>query len=182
PVRLGPQGPDRPDQVRRTRSRRASACPAPRARVRARAPARAPETSPRSVVEVLRREPKVVMNADPVVDLLSLLDWKRRIAELYAQIVAAPDGHEAWALWQQTRARLFCEHPQSPVPEAERRDYRGPHVFDYDPAWRLIGSVEATQGGQLELPSSDGGVMVFRRFGFVHLLYAGRQLRLEIYW
>jgi uncharacterized protein (DUF1684 family) len=122
------------------------------------------------------------VNADPVADLLSLLDWKRQIAKLYAQIVAAPDGREAWTLWQQTRARLFREHPQSPVPEAERRDYLGPHVFDYDPAWRLVGSVEAAEGGRLELPSSDGGVMVFRRFGFVRFLYAGAQLRLEIYW
>jgi len=122
------------------------------------------------------------VNKDPVADLFSLLDWKRRIAELYAQIMAAPDHREAWVLWQQTRARLFRKHPQSPVPEADRHDYRGPHVFDYDPAWCLVGSVEAAEGARLELPSSDGGVMVFRRFGFVHLLYAGSQLTLEIYW
>lgn len=121
-------------------------------------------------------------NADPVADLLSLLDWKRRIGELYAQIRAAPDSRDAWTLWQQTRARLFREHPQSPVPQAERRDYHGPHVFDYDSAWRLVGSVEHSEGGRLELPSSDGGGMVFRRFGFVHALYARTPLSLEIYW
>ena len=122
------------------------------------------------------------MNADPVADLLSLLDWKRRIGELYAQIRAASDSRKAWTLWQQTRARLFREHPQSPVPSAERRDYRGPQVFDYDPGWRLVGSVDAAEGGRLELPSSDGGVMVFRRFGFVRFHYQGTQLSLEIYW
>lgn len=121
------------------------------------------------------------MNADPVADLLSLLDWKRRVAELYAQIATAPDGRDAWGLWRQTRASLFREHPQSPVPEAQRHDYRGPYVFDYDPAWRLAGSVEAAEGGRLELPSSDGGVMVFRRFGFVHFFHAGSELMLEIY-
>jgi uncharacterized protein len=122
------------------------------------------------------------VNADPVADLLSLLDWKRRIAELYTQIVATPDARAAWTLWQQTRGRLFREHPQSPVPLAERGDYRGPHVFDYDPDWRLVGSVEVAEGGRIELSSSDGAGMVFRRFGFVHVLYAGSQLRLEIYW
>lgn len=122
------------------------------------------------------------MNADPIADLLSLLDWKSRIAELYAQIRAAPDGRDGWTRWQKARTRLFREHPQSPVREAERPGYGGPYVFDYDPAWRLLGSVEEAEGGRLELPSSDGGVMVFRRFGFVRLLYAGSQLRLEIYW
>jgi uncharacterized protein len=122
------------------------------------------------------------LNADPVADLLSLLDWKRRIAELYAQIVAAPDARGAWALWQATRARMFREHPQSPVPIAERGDYGGPHLFDYDPTWRLEGSVEAAEGRRLELPSSDGAVMVFRRFGFVHLVHGGSELGLEIYW
>lgn len=122
------------------------------------------------------------MSVDPVADLLSLLDWKQRIAELYAEIRATPASHEAWTLWQQTRARLFREHPQSPVPEAQRPDYHGPHLFEYDPAWRLVGSVDPAEGKPLELPSSDGGVMIFRRFGVVRLVSDGRPLSLEIYW
>ncbi len=122
------------------------------------------------------------MNGDPVAELLSLLDWKRRIAELYAQIAVAPDSRRAWTQWHQTRSRLFREHSQSPVPEAERSDFRGPHVFDYDPDWRLVASVEAAEGERLELPSSRGGSIAFRRFGLAHLLQGGQPLALEIYW
>jgi hypothetical protein len=49
-------------------------------------------------------------------DALSLLDWRRTIGDLYAEVRSTPDRLAAWRLWQETRARLFREHPQSPIP------------------------------------------------------------------
>jgi len=89
-------------------------------------------------------------------DELSLLDWRRLSAELYGEIRATPDKQAAWELWHATRARLFREHPQSPVPEAQRAGYTGPHLYDYDPSWCLTASVEEIKPRRLELYWLDG--------------------------
>jgi uncharacterized protein len=112
------------------------------------------------------------------VDELDLLDWKRRIFALYAEVRGEPDPIDAWQLWRRERERLFREHPQSPIPADERSGYTGPHVFDYDPAWRLYAEVEAVAESRLELPSSDGGTMTMRRFAVAR----AESVELELYW
>jgi uncharacterized protein (DUF1684 family) len=109
---------------------------------------------------------------------LDLLDWKRRIAELYAE-VRASDPRAGWERWCAVRAELFRSHPQSPVPAAEREAYDGPHVYDYDPAWRLLADVEPAEPERYELPSSDGATMAFTRFAVAR---ARDDVALELYW
>ena len=114
----------------------------------------------------------------PCVDELDLLDWKRRVSELYADIRAASDPETGWRRWSETRRRLFREHPQSPVPVGERGSFGGPFVYAYDPAWRLLAEVERTDEERLELPSSDGGTMTFRRFAQAR----ADGVVLDVYW
>jgi hypothetical protein len=104
----------------------------------------------------------------PSVDELDLLDWKRRVSELYADVRAASDPVTGWHRWCKTRRELFREHPQSPLPADLRSSFGGPFVYDYDPAWRLHAEVKQTDEQRLELPSSDGGTMTFRRFAQAH--------------
>jgi uncharacterized protein len=92
----------------------------------------------------------------PQVDELDLLDWRRRVSELYAGVRAAPDPHAGWERWCETRRRLFREHGQSPLPAGKRASFGGPHVYDYDCAWRLLADVTATAEQRVELPSSAG--------------------------
>jgi uncharacterized protein len=122
------------------------------------------------------------VTADSVAELLSLLDWRRTLAELYAETRAATDKQLGWERWLQTRARLFREHPQSPIPLSQRHGYAGPHVYEYDPAWRLTGSVERAELTRLELRTSNNGAMAFWRFGIAQFTHAGAQLNLEVYW
>jgi uncharacterized protein (DUF1684 family) len=122
------------------------------------------------------------MDLDPVVDSLSLLDWRRRVGELYAEIRATPDKRAAWRRWQKTRAHLFREHAQSPIPAAERQGYTGPYLYDYDPAWALTGSVEPIETRRLEIVTSSGEKMAFDRFAVAHFEQSGVGLRLEVYW
>jgi uncharacterized protein len=114
----------------------------------------------------------------PLVDELDLLDWRRRVSELYAGIRAASDPEEGWRGWCETRRQLFREHPQSPLPGDERSSFGGPFVYDYDPAWRLLAEVTRTDEERLELPSSAGGTMTFRRFAQAH----ADDLDLDVYW
>lgn len=58
-------------------------------------------------------------------DELDLLDWRRSVFDLYAEIRAAPDTHAVWRLWREERDRLFRTHPQSPIPATGRRSFRG---------------------------------------------------------
>jgi uncharacterized protein (DUF1684 family) len=111
-----------------------------------------------------------------------LLDWRRRVAELYAEIRSTPDQRAAWRRWRQERARLFREHPQSPVPLTERGSYSGPHLYDYDPGWRVPASVESAEPVRFELPTSGRGGMSFTRFALAHFTVGGAELSLELYW
>ena len=49
-------------------------------------------------------------------DGLALLDWKRTIFALYAEVRATADAAAAWQRWRDVRDRLFASHPQSPLP------------------------------------------------------------------
>jgi uncharacterized protein (DUF1684 family) len=121
------------------------------------------------------------MSADPASELC-LLDWRRTIGALYAEIRATPDRRAAWTRWQQTRARLFQEHPQSPVPAEQRRGYRGPHLFAYDPAWSLTATTEPIEPRRLQIVTSTVDAMAFNRFGLAHFTHGGVDLTLELYW
>jgi uncharacterized protein (DUF1684 family) len=122
------------------------------------------------------------MYPDLAADPLSLVDWRRRIAELYAEIRVMPDQRAAWRRWQETRARLFREHPQSPIPAADRPGYAGPYLYDYDPAWALTASVEPAEAKRLEIVTSSVDVMVFDRFAVARFEQSGVALSLELFW
>ena len=115
-------------------------------------------------------------------DPLSLLDWRREIADLYGEIRANADRPVAWRRWQQTRARLFREHPQTPVPPEERPGYTGPHLYDYDPEWCLTAAVEPVEPARLEIVTSNVESMAFSRFAVARFAHARDDLALELYW
>jgi uncharacterized protein (DUF1684 family) len=112
-------------------------------------------------------------------DELELLDWKRRIAELYADVRRTAEPVSGWEHWCAARRELFTTHPQSPVPADERSEFSGPNVFDYDPAWRLLADISPADPRRFRLPASDGGWMAFTRFATAR---AGDDVELELYW
>ena len=70
---------------------------------------------------------------------LDLLDWRRRVVDLYAQVRAdaASDPPGALARFREGRDELFGSHAESPIPEADRSGFAGLPWWPYDPAWRL---------------------------------------------
>lgn len=111
-------------------------------------------------------------------DTLELLDYKRRVFELYAAVRAEDDPRVGWERWRDAREELYRAHPQSPVPAARRAAFAGPHLFAYDPAWRLLAAVSPAEPQRFELPASDGATMAFTRFATAR---AG-EAELELYW
>jgi uncharacterized protein (DUF1684 family) len=115
---------------------------------------------------------------------LDLLDWKRRVFELYAEVRAGSgsDPEAAWRRWRAVRDDLFASHPQSPIPPEARTGFRGLPYFGHDPAARVLAEVEPAQPEHYEIGTSDGGTYGFTRFGVVRFSLHGRDLALEAYW
>jgi len=77
---------------------------------------------------------------DVAAERLELLDWKRRIFDLYRGVRADDDPARAWRTWRAVRDDLIANHPQSPVDEP-RRGHVSPSYFEYDPAARVRAEV-----------------------------------------
>jgi uncharacterized protein (DUF1684 family) len=100
---------------------------------------------------------------DPT-ETLQLADWRRRVADLYAEVRRlTPTHHEAaLELWRSTRERLFREHPQSPVPSGKRNDFTARH-YPLDPAMRF--EVTVDRDAPAEPRPADSGFATPLNFG-----------------
>jgi uncharacterized protein (DUF1684 family) len=112
------------------------------------------------------------------VDELELLDWKRRIFELYAEVRAASDPEAGWRRWRDVRDELFASHPQSPLPPETRARFGGVPYFDYDPELRVLAEVEPAERERREIATSGEQPYSFTRFGRVDVLGS----TLDLYW
>ncbi len=113
-------------------------------------------------------------------ETLDLLDWKRRVFELYAEIRAASGPEAAWLRWRETRDELFASHPQSPLPD--RAGFGGLSYFPYDPEFRVLAGVEPTEPESREITGSAGSTVVFTRFALARFDLVGERRSLELYW
>ena len=108
-------------------------------------------------------------------DFLDLLDWKRRVAELYAYVRGAP-SEVAWGAWREVREQLFAAHPQSPAP-----GFR-PTYFDYDRSVRVLGEVTGAPEQELRLPASRDEEITANRVGRVRFQIRGEDAALDLFW
>lgn len=93
---------------------------------------------------------------------LSLLDWRRQVAGLYAAARSVPDPEAAWHLWREARDELFATHPDSPLAPALRERFTGLPFAPYDPGLRFEAAVAPAPPRRLELPTGDGAVPLDR--------------------
>jgi uncharacterized protein (DUF1684 family) len=115
-------------------------------------------------------------------DELTLLDWKRRILELYEEVRHDPDPEHAWRRWRETRDELFRSHPQTPLLHEQRDSFDGVPYFDYDPALRVLGVVEAAERERREIATSGERPYSFTRFARTRFALSGEEHALDLYW
>ncbi len=127
---------------------------------------------------------------------LALADWRRRVAQIYAEWrhASATDPQGAWLRWREARDELFRDHPQSPLKPEMRARFGGLSYFDYDPAYRFTVEFEpadpaedphatdSAAGGLLQLPSSGAELFSFRRIGLVRLAGPLDGATLPVFW
>jgi uncharacterized protein (DUF1684 family) len=100
-------------------------------------------------------------------DALDIVDWRRRVFGVYAEVRAAADPAEGHALWRRTRDELFANHPASPLLAEARTSFAGLPVPDYDPDWRFEVELEKTSADRIELDTGTDGTVPFERLGLV---------------
>jgi uncharacterized protein (DUF1684 family) len=114
-------------------------------------------------------------------DTLALLDWKRRVFGLYAD-VRSLDPEQGWELWRKTRDELFRSHPQSPVPEDRRSSFEGLEYWPYDPQARVLAELEDVEAQPQPVATSGAEEILFRPFARAGFELHGEVLSLEVSW
>jgi uncharacterized protein (DUF1684 family) len=108
--------------------------------------------------------------------LLDLVDWRRRVGDLYR--LGGPDALDRF---RRGRDELFRTHPQSPIEPEERRSFAGLRYFAHDPAYRVRARLEAGDGSELVIDTGgDDGAVRYRRGGHLVFQLAGSPCRLTV--
>jgi uncharacterized protein len=103
--------------------------------------------------------------------LLDLLDYRRRVNELYSEVrpLRERDPRAAHRRWREVRDEIFRSHPQSAVPQDARASFGGLPYHEYDPAFGFTATVRPLPRESYDVDTSTGGVIRFVRFGAVDL-------------
>ena len=109
---------------------------------------------------------------------LELLDWRRRVSDLFADLRRRPPDAETLAWFRAEKDTLFREHPQSPIPEPDRPRFAGLAYWPFDPSAR----VEAHFTPVDEQPATAAGDVPFRRIGHLEFEFQHTTLRLGAFW
>jgi uncharacterized protein len=116
------------------------------------------------------------------VEELDLLDWKRRIFGVYADVRRDADPERAWRRWREVRDDLFAHHPQSPVPEDRRGGFGGLAYFDYDASFRVLADVSPVPHEPQPIVTSGEKPFSFTRFVRLQFELTGEPHELNLYW
>ena len=115
---------------------------------------------------------------------MTLLDWRRHVAAMYADVRASVAEDPAGTLvrFRAERDRLFREHPDSPLAPEAREAFRGVPYWPHDPAMRFETAVEpvveAPPPAPVTATSLSGETFRLERIGRVRLPIGD----LDVFW
>jgi len=104
-------------------------------------------------------------------DPVAIADWRRRVAQMYADVrrIAASDPEAAHGVWVQQRDELFAMHAASPLDVVASASFEGLEVARYDPAYRFEAVIEPAGQQRMDVATATDGVVPFERIGTVQL-------------
>lgn len=113
---------------------------------------------------------------------LELLDWRRRVGELFAELRRRPADERTLAWFREQKDELFRSHPQSPIPRNERDSFSGLRYWPFDPDARVIAEL-IPDGTTVGWPATgEAEAVAFRRIGKLAFSLRGQSLRLPAFW
>jgi hypothetical protein len=112
--------------------------------------------------------------------VLDLLDWRRRVLDLYRDVRAAADPAAGHEVWRRGRDDLLAHHPQTPLLPQDREGFTGVDVAPYDPALRFDAVVDTdVEPLTWSARTASDGDVPFTRAGTAHLPGLGT---LDVWW
>ena len=113
--------------------------------------------------------PAVVTGRHPADEPFAVADWRRRVAQMYADVrrIAGDDPAAAHAVWVQRRDELLAEHPASPLDVVAKASFEGLDVPRHDAAYRFECEVLPATAQRLDVSTGSDGVVPFERIGTV---------------
>lgn len=109
-----------------------------------------------------------------------LADYRRRVADLYAQVRRDGEGEEVWASWRAGRDELFATHPQTPLDDPAAATTTP--FFPYDPAYRVLAPIRMLDGVDIDLGHSGEGATGFVAFATATVDLPTGEATLTLYW
>ncbi|MFW6034280.1 MAG: DUF1684 domain-containing protein [bacterium] len=111
---------------------------------------------------------------------LDVVDWRRRVHALYAEVRGSADPRGAHQAWRAGRDTLFAEHPASPLSRQRRAEFTGLPYAAYDPTLRFLLPVETdVEPRRWEVATGTDGVVPFELAGVLDVPGVGS---LGVWW
>jgi uncharacterized protein len=115
--------------------------------------------------------------------MLDLLDYRRRVTNLYHTVREANGDPAAWAAFHLAKDALFRTHPQSALDAAQKAAFTGLNYFPYDPAFRVSARVDsAVEPETFDIELGDDGHFSIGRFGQVTFTLPTGTGTLSLFW
>jgi hypothetical protein len=109
-----------------------------------------------------------------------VVDWRRRVHAIYAEVRVNQDPLGAYKYWREARDVLFAEHPASPIPADARAEFDGLTYAPYDPALRFTLAVDTdVPPRRWEVATATDGLVPFELAGVLHVPGVGD---LAVWW
>jgi uncharacterized protein (DUF1684 family) len=115
---------------------------------------------------------------------LELLDWRRRVAELFVELRRRPADAATLAWFRAQKDALFRSHPQTPLPPERRASFGGLAYWPYDPEARVVARFESTfkQEAEPAPAAAAEAEIAFVRIGTLRFVLKGQALSLGAHW
>lgn len=111
---------------------------------------------------------------------LQLLDYRRRVAEIYRSARQSPPTEETWLRWRTARDQLFANHPQTPLENPN--EFEALPYFPFDPEWRVEANFQSTEDSESLIGHAGQGTTRFIKVGIADFEFNSERHQLEVLW